>query len=101
MKKRRWNDYSTMIDEFECYLCEQLHEGLGELRVPHKDHYDCWATPVSVLSGSRNASNHWNEIIRTGICEGKMIATFVRNNVSYTEAMLYEEADRLMLRDEC
>lgn len=105
-KSRRWRWYAdtdqsgNFVDEFECQLCLSLYGDKEMTRQTDRSHYKC-SYPRSMLTGKRNLSNHWNEILRYGNCQGKAAYRFISENYNYTRAAIDSRINELLLKKEC
>ncbi|XP_021184206.3 alpha-(1,3)-fucosyltransferase 10 isoform X1 [Helicoverpa armigera] len=55
------SDGIKIIDEFECFICQKLHDKMNgkiEVNVVNKSHYDC-PKPISALTLDVNPENSW------------------------------------------
>lgn len=54
-------DGIKIIEKYECFICEKLHEnmnGQSEVHIVNKSHYDC-PKPLSALTLKVNPENNW------------------------------------------
>ncbi|XP_065199860.1 alpha-(1,3)-fucosyltransferase 10 isoform X2 [Planococcus citri] len=106
IKSRRWkwhddDNYGNYIDEFECQICLYLHGDKLLTKNTKRSHYSC-SLPYSLLTGEKNKSNQWNDILRYEKCHGEALSSFVSSqSVNYADTDVRRKIDELISEEKC
>lgn len=96
------NDFGNYMEEFECFVCEQIQKNSYELEksIVTKKQYNC-SLPRDPITGEINKRNWWTEQWNIEKCGAKLLSHYITNNISINIKHFYEQKMTMYDNNEC
>ncbi|XP_065351355.1 alpha-(1,3)-fucosyltransferase 10 [Cloeon dipterum] len=97
--EKLWNNFETksLVEVFECYVCQRVHENLKEGEsVVKLNHYEC-PPPVSALTKTTLNNSFWFEQWHQGQFEAQLVKELVETGKVVTQDEFYEIVGQRMV----
>lgn len=94
------NEFGNYMEEFECFVCEQMWKNKLEKSIVTKRQYNC-SLPKDPITGKINKRNWWTEQWNIEKCGAQLLTYYVTNNISININRFDERKMNMYDNNEC
>lgn len=100
-KNKEWlsNEFGNYVEEFECYVCKNIHIK-KKTKIVDKKHYNC-PLPKNPLTNKIDYSNSWTRQWILEKCSAKILNYYLQNNLTINMENFEKDKIKLYDRNEC
>ncbi|XP_031369673.1 alpha-(1,3)-fucosyltransferase 10 isoform X2 [Apis dorsata] len=100
-KNKKWlsNEFGNYVEEFECYVCKNIHTK-KKRKIINKKHYNC-PLPKNPLTNKIDYSNSWTRQWILEKCSAKILNYYLQNNLTINMENFERDKIKLYDRNEC
>lgn len=94
------NEFGNYMEEFECFVCEQIQKNKFKKSIVTKRQYNC-SLPKNPITGEINKRNWWTEQWNIEKCGAQLLTHYVTNNISININRFDERKMNMYDNNEC
>lgn len=94
------NEFGNYMEEFECFVCEQVQKNKLKKNIVTKKQYNC-SLPKDPITGEINKRNWWTEQWNIEKCGAQLLTHYVTNNISININRFDERKMNMYDNNEC
>lgn len=96
------NEFGNYMEEFECFVCEQIQKNNHKLEksIVTKREYNC-SLPTNPITGEVNKRNWWTEQWNIEKCGAKLLTHYISNNISININRFTDQKMNMYDNNEC
>nr|XP_034191953.1 alpha-(1,3)-fucosyltransferase 10 isoform X2 [Osmia lignaria] len=100
-KNKRWfrNEFGNYVEEFECFICENLEKS-RKTKFVNKEHYEC-PLPINPLTNKIDHNNWWVKQWILEKCSAKLLTYYLQNNLTINMDNFEKEKLQLYNNNDC